>query len=171
MKTFETFINENLTVKSLSWKKEIDGWSIEVNDRVSHSMLTRLQDRTSIPLKAIRDKIYKGISYTINKANKGFFKEILVTVGLEYKLSNFKLVLTVFPNEKKITIVTILDKDMKFSHLIKWELNEFKRDIFDVECELNECKIQEGFLFEPSLDKKTIDVFYMYTIVEMLIEE
>lgn len=169
MKTFETLL-EDLKVTKLSWKNSIDGWSIRVNDRLDHDMLTRLQDRTGIPLKILRDKIYKGISYTIKKAEKGFFKDTASTVGIVYKISGFKLILNVF-SDKKITLVTVLSGDMPFHNLIKWELNEFKQNIFNAECNLNECTVIDGFLFEPSDDKKSIEVFNLYEVLTFDMKE
>ena len=170
MKTFEALL-EDISITKLSWKKEINGWDIKINDRIDHDMLAKLQDRTNVPLKILRDKIYKGIEYTIKKANTGFFKDPAVTVGLYFKISKFKIVLNIFIDRKQITVTTVLSDDMKFHNLIKWELNEFKEKVFDIECKLNECKQVDGFLFEPSNDLKSIEVFCIYETYDIEVQE
>ena len=164
MRTFNQIVQEKIEIKSIKWLSTIKDWTLKVNDRFDHDMLSRLQTRTNIPLKELRAKIYKGIEYTISKAEKGFFKDEAVHVGIYFKKSNFKIILNVFTNSKRITLVTVLDGDMSFHNLIKWDLNEFK--LFDVKTSINNYVIVEGFSFEPDISKTKVEVFPMYEVYE-----
>jgi hypothetical protein len=58
METVEVLL-EDLAITKLNWKKEINGYAVDINDSIDPAVLPRLYDRTKIPLKILRDNIYE----------------------------------------------------------------------------------------------------------------
>jgi len=145
-------INEALKIKSIKWKKNINGYTIDVNDSKIHSMIEKIDDRTHLGKKELRDKIYRGIEYIIMKDKKGFFDNLntnRVSIGITYKISEFILSCLINTDEKYIRVNTILDKGMVYSHGIKWNLNEFQETFFDIGVhDNNTCFTFDDYLLE-----------------------
>ena len=143
---------EVLKIVSKNWNIKIDGWEVQVNDKVEHSLYQRIQ-RTNLDYKDLKEKIILGIKYVINKANKENM------YALYYKKSDFTILLLVKPETKFVRLSTILDSGMQFKGGLKWDINEFKNDfpeidISDFNINTAGYLLEGSFLVEPDIDTK-----------------
>lgn len=130
-------IHEELKIKHKNWDLVLPGFIVEINDKDTHSILSRKDSRTELTANLLKDKLQKGINYIGKKLNKGFF-EADTMVALNYVNSNFTALILVKPKGRYIRVSSILDSTMKTRNAIKWTINEFNSLFPEYANEVNE---------------------------------
>lgn len=157
-------ISEALKVVKKNWKLELPGWKIEINDKLDHSLLDRIAERTNLKSNQFSEKMRKGLEYVSKKNIKK-----TVMIGLYFKKSNFTILYLVNPKDKFIRISSVLDSSMDVVNSIKWELNEFN-SIHGTELKfsLNEAgpALDYSVFVEPWKD--VIEVYYFASECETI---
>jgi len=145
----------------------VSGWSVEVNDKIKHSLIQRTQLRTEAPLNTVKKAIQHGLEYIVKKVDNNKLTNRTM-VSLTFTKSDFKVLVLVNPDEKYLRVSTIMNTDMQTKKDIKWNLNEFqetfwKLDInesetFAFDCDIDVCP-GTTFLAEPALFEATHEIF------------
>jgi hypothetical protein len=116
-------LNEALKIVKKNWTTDFPNYKVDYNDNNKHELISRIQDRTDLPLNKIKQKLDKGIQYIINKNEKKFFRN-KTSVAITFKKSNFVAIFIINPQEKYIRLNSILSTDMKLTGTIRWDLSE-----------------------------------------------
>ena len=165
-KEFRDFLNEELKIVKKNWKLTSKKYNVEINDKVQHSFLERISDRTNLKYNEFGRKIQAGIDYI---DTKNITKDIMI--GLNYTKSNFIILFLVKPINKYLRVSTVLDSDMILKGSIKWDINEFNSENnTELIWNLNECgpDLDNSVLVESWKD--IIEVHFNFSDCE-LIEE
>jgi len=165
-------IDESLNIVKKNWSLDIPGYTVDVNDKVQHSLLQRAQLRTRQPLNKIHKAMQHGLEYIVKKIENGKISNRTM-ISLTFTKSDFKLLVLVNPDEKYLRISTIMNTDMKTKRDIKWNLNEFQEifwplviennETFAFDCDLDICP-GVTFLAEPALFENTHEIFQQVDI-------
>lgn len=165
-------MTEDLKIVKKNWSFDIPGYTVDINDKVQHSLLQRAQLRTRTPLNKIHKAMQHGLEYIVKKINSGKISN-RVMISLTFTKSEFKLLVLVNPDEKYLRVSTIMNPDMETKRDIKWNLNEFQEifwklniennETFGFDCDLDICP-GTTFLAEPALFENTHEIFQQENI-------
>ena len=125
---FKELFLEALKIKKKAWNIDVPGWKVQMNDKVQHSLLDRVKDRTDLSMNEMKEKIQKGVSYVTKKIKRPG----RTMVALNFKKSNFILMILIDNDKNFARVSTILDPNMKVSNALKWDISEtedFKNSI------------------------------------------
>jgi len=139
-------LSEELKIKSKNWNFNVKNWSVEVNDKIKHSLIQRSQLRTEAPLNTVKKAIQTGLDYIVKKVDNNKLTNRTM-VSLTFTKSDFKVLVLVNPDEKYLRVSTIMNTDMQTKKDIKWNLNEFEETFWKLD--INE---SETFAFDCDAD-------------------
>jgi len=87
-------IDESLNIVKKNWSLDIPGYTVDVNDKVQHSLLQRAQLRTRQPLNKIHKAMQHGLEYIVKKIENGKISNRTM-ISLTFTKSDFKLLVLV----------------------------------------------------------------------------